>query len=57
MGLADAVSPGNRPALFVLFALLACLPALPLAAATFAVNNPSDFGDATPGDGHCETAD
>lgn len=55
MGLGDAVSPGNRPALFMLVALLACLPAPPLAAATFAVNSPGDGGDANKGDGLCET--
>ncbi len=55
MRLEDAVSPGNRPALFMLVAVLACLPAPPLAAATFAVNSPGDFHDANPGDGVCET--
>jgi hypothetical protein len=55
MWLGAAISPGNRPALFLLVALLACLPAPPLAAATFAVNSPGDFPDANHGDGHCET--
>lgn len=55
MRLEDAVSPGNRPALFMLVAVLACLPAPPLAAATFAVNSPADFPDANPDDGLCET--
>ncbi|HSC09666.1 MAG TPA: choice-of-anchor Q domain-containing protein, partial [Rhodanobacteraceae bacterium] len=52
----DAASPGNRPALFMLVALLACLPAPPLAAATFAVNSPADLADVNKGDGLCETA-
>ena len=55
MRLEDAAWPGNRAALFMLVALLACVPAPPLAAATFAVNSPADFPDVNKGDGLCET--
>jgi len=36
--------------------LLMSLTALPVAAATFDVNDGGDAADATPGDGHCETS-
>lgn len=52
----EGVRPLGRLAQFLLIALLACLPAPPVAAATFVVNSPADFPDPLPGNGICQTA-